>query len=319
MPSSKRGIPTGLGFPGTTEGKFQMPHLRMEDGREIHYEASAPARRDDRTALVFHHGQPGAALLWPRFESEADRRGWDLIMLSRPGYATSERMPGRMVADVAADVAAVLDQLGYVQFVTVGWSGGGPHALACASLLETRCLAAATIAGVAPYEGVTDLDWTAGMGPENVEEFQALIAGDPGLEERVGELMVSFRDIQASQLIDALGGLLSAPDKRALEGEDAEFMAAWMRLAASTGSAGYWDDDIAFIRYWGFDLAKIAVPVTVWRAGQDLMVPPSHGEWLAANIPGASARAETDEGHISLLTKRFGGILDQLADDAGLS
>ena len=295
-----------------------MPHLQMQDGRRIHYEGSLSAR-DDSMALVFHHGQPGAALLWEPMVQHAGRYGWGLVMLSRPGYATSDRLPGRMVADVASDVSAVLDHLGYGRFVTAGWSGGGPHALACSALLETRCAAASTIAGVAPYEGVDDLDWTAGMGPENVEEFQELIAGEPGLESKVGELMSSLLDIQPSQLVDAFGGLLSIPDKQVLVGEVAEFTAALMRLAASTGSAGYWDDDLAFIRYWGFDLADIAVPVTVWRAGQDLMVPPSHGEWLAKHIPGSTSRFEPDEGHISLLSHRFGEIVDQLAADAGVS
>jgi pimeloyl-ACP methyl ester carboxylesterase len=296
-----------------------MPHLQSQDGRRIHYETSDASGAADRIALVFHHGQPGAALLWVPMVSAAARYGWPLVMLSRPGYATSDRKLGRMVADAAPDVAVVLDHLGIDRFVTAGWSGGGPHALACGALLETRCAAAATIAGVAPYEGVDDLDWTAGMGPENVEEFQALIAGDPELEAKVGQLMYSLKDVRASQLLEVFGGLLSLPDKQVLEGDVADFVASWLRLAASSGPAGYWDDDLAFIRYWGFDLADIAVPVAVWRAGEDLMVPPSHGEWLAAHIPGAAAHFEPGEGHISLLSRHFAEIVDQLAADAGIS
>ena len=64
----------------------------------------------------------------------------------------------------------MLDALGAGQFVSIGFSGGGPHSLACAALLPGRCLAAASVAGVAPY-GVEGLDFLAGMGPENVEEF----------------------------------------------------------------------------------------------------------------------------------------------------
>ncbi len=293
-----------------------MPHLRLTDGRAGHYEVSEPVGEGASMALVFHHGQPGAALLWDPFVSEAGRNGWPMVMLSRPGYATSDRLQGRRIADVAGDVEAVLDHLGFDRFVTAGWSGGGPHALACAALLGSRCAAAATIAGVAPYEGVDDLDWTAGMGPENVEEFQALIAGDPGIEEKVGELISSLRDIQPSQLVDALGGLLSSPDKQALVGDTADFVAAWLRLAASTGPAGHWDDGQAFIRDWGFELADISVPVTVWRAGDDLMVPPSHGEWLSAHIPGATGRFEPREGHISLMFGHFAEIVDQLAGSA---
>lgn len=293
-----------------------MPHLQVANGRMVHYEVS-PGPRENDMAFVFHHGQPGAALIWDPMVTECQRYGWTVVMLSRPGYATSDRMPGRTIADVVSDVEAVLDRIGADRFVTAGWSGGGPHALACSAILDTRCAAAATIAGVGPYEGVDDLDFTAGMGPENVEEFQALIAGDPDVEAKVDELMTALRNIQPSELIEALGGLVSLPDKQALVGDDAEFIASWMRLSASTGPYGYLDDGLAFIRYWGFDLEEIEVPVTVWRAELDLMVPPAHGEWLAAHIPGARGRSEPQEGHISLLTKHLPDIVDQLAADAG--
>ena len=296
-----------------------MPQIRVEKGRRVHYEVSSTEPTPDGTALVFHHGQPGAALLWQPLVVEAARHGWPLVMVSRPGYATSDRRPDRLVADVVSDVEAVLDELALDRFVTAGWSGGGPHALACAALLDSRCVAAATIAGVAPYEGAQDLDFTSGMGPENVEEFRAIIAGDPGVEDQVKETMGSLKDIQGSELAGALGGLLSQPDKDVLVGDLAEFMASWMRLAASTGPYGYWDDGLAFIRHWGFDLNHVEIPVTVWRAGQDLMVPPAHGEWLAAHIPGAQPRSEPAEGHISLLTNCLRDIVDQLAADAGVS
>jgi len=266
--------------------------------------------------LVFHHGQPGAALLWDDLVAAASTFEWRVVMLSRPGYATSTRTPGRSVADAAPDVEQVLDHLDAGRFVTAGWSGGGPHALACGALLAPRCAAVATIAGVAPYSGVTDLDWTEGMGPENIEEFQALLSGDPGLEARIADLMGSLAVIQPDQLIDSLGGLLSNPDKAALRGDFAAFFAAWFRLAASTGSGGYWDDDRAFIAPWGFDLDAISVPVAVWRADRDLMVPPSHGMWLAAHIPTATGIAANGEGHVSLLTRHIDDIVARLALDA---
>jgi len=286
------------------------------DGRQINYECSGPVE-PGAEVLVFHHGQPGAALLWDGLISAASEYGWPVVILSRPGYATSSRQVGRSVADAASDVTEVLDHLGAGRFVTAGWSGGGPHAIACGALLPSRCAAVATIAGVAPYFGVTDLDWTAGMGPENVEEFEALIAGDPGLEDRVEELVKSLEQIQGDQLIDALGGLLSDPDRAVLVGAFADFMARWLRLSATTGSKGYWDDDQAFIRPWGFDLDDISVPVAVWRADLDLMVPPSHGEWLLAHVPGSTGFLSVSEGHISLMSRRIGDIVARLAVDAG--
>jgi hypothetical protein len=39
------------------------------------------------------------------------------------------------------------------------------------------------------------------------------------------------------------------------------FLAAVSRRAASSGTAGWHDDDLAFTRDWGFDLAEIERPV----------------------------------------------------------
>jgi pimeloyl-ACP methyl ester carboxylesterase len=68
---------------------------------------------------------------------------------------------------------------------------------------------------------------------------------------------------------------------------------------------------------WGFDVTGITVPVAVWQGAHDLMVPFGHGQWLAANIPGARAHLFDDEGHISLL-HRLGEMLAELRELAGL-
>src|SRR5262245_59519225 len=105
----------------------------------------------------------------------AAANGLRLVTYSRPGYGVSQRHPGRAVADCAADVAAILDAIESDHCVTVGWSGGGPHALATGALLPERTAAVATIAGAGPY-GDADLDFLAGMGELNVREFGHAVA-----------------------------------------------------------------------------------------------------------------------------------------------
>ncbi|MDH4017075.1 MAG: alpha/beta hydrolase, partial [Actinomycetota bacterium] len=70
--------------------------------------------------------------------------------------------------------------------------------------------------------------------------------------------------------------------------------------------------DLAFTRPWGFDLAGIDVPVTVWQGDLDLMVPAAHGAWLREQLPGAQARTPRGHGHISLVTEYRQVILDRL-------
>jgi pimeloyl-ACP methyl ester carboxylesterase len=194
--------------------------------------------------------------------------------------------------------------------VTVGWSGGGPHVLACAALLPERCLAAASIAGVAPYDG-EGLDWLAGMGAENIEEFGAAISGEPVLTPYLRREAETLAGVQGPDVAQALGDLVSDVDRRALTGEFADFLAATFRKSVSGGIAGWRDDDLAFVRDWGFPLPT-GRPVALWQGNQDRMVPFAHGEWLAAHLPDARVHLLADQGHLSLVLDSYGEILDDL-------
>jgi pimeloyl-ACP methyl ester carboxylesterase len=280
-----------------------------DEGRVLEALVAGP---DDALPLVFHTGTP-SGLVWnaPLAEAAAER-GLRTVMYARPGYGGSTPQPGRLVADAAADVDKILERIGADEFVTAGWSGGGPHALACAALLPVRCLAAATIAGAAPYDS-PGLDWMAGMAEENHEEFRAALAGEADLTTFLNGAAGSLREISAAQVADGLGGLLSETDKAALTAEFADHLAASLRAAVTPGIDGWRDDDLAFTRDWGLSLDALghATPVAIWQGDQDRMVPSTHGAWLAANIPLARARFRSGEGHLSLIN-RLGEILDDL-------
>jgi pimeloyl-ACP methyl ester carboxylesterase len=261
--------------------------------------------------LLLHHGTPSDSTTFADWHHDCRERGLRLICASRGGYATSSRSPGRTVAQVAHDSAELLDQLGHTTFVTAGWSGGGPHALACAAVLPDRCVAAATLAGVGPY-GEPDLDFDEGMGPENVEEFGAALHGEPTLRNWMAEFGEPFRGVTGADIADALGGLVPEIDKQVLTGGYAEQMAASSRRALEHGLDGWIDDDLAFTSPWGFELGTIDVPVTVWQGDLDLMVPFAHGRWLARHLPRATARMVPGHGHISLVTQYRTEILDEL-------
>jgi pimeloyl-ACP methyl ester carboxylesterase len=261
--------------------------------------------------LITHHGTPGAGLPYEPFVRDAEARGLEYVAYSRPGYADAPRHEGRSVADCAADVAALLDELGAERCYTLGWSGGGPHALACAALLGDRVIKAASVAGVAPFDA-DGLAWKAGMGEENLQEFAAMEAGPEQLRAFLEQARSSLTAITAEQIEVSLGDLIGDADRRVIAGDFAAWLAETFRTALANSSDGWFDDDIAFFGDWGFDLGAIGVPVTVWQGGDDRMVPFAHGEWVAAHVPGARAELRRGEGHISLLVDRFGEILDDL-------
>jgi pimeloyl-ACP methyl ester carboxylesterase len=284
----------------------------LPDGRAL----EAIEEGDERGGLLlFHHGSPGAAVPFEPFDRAAAERGIRLVTLSRAGFGDSSRDEGRSVASAAADSAALADHLGVERFLTMGWSGGGPHALACAALLPERVRAAATIAGVAPYD-VQDLDWTAGMGESNRIEYP-LAARDPDellrwMRPQVDALAVAEPD----EIVSELRTVISEVDEAAVDGALGELLAASFRRAFANGVWGWYDDDLAFVRPWEFELASIRVPVSVWQGRQDLMVPFAHGEWLVEHVPTALGRLRPEHGHLSLAVGSMAEILDDLLEAA---
>jgi pimeloyl-ACP methyl ester carboxylesterase len=246
----------------------------------------------------------------PEMVAAVTARGLQLITLARPGYPGSTEHPGRTVANAAADTLAVVEALGHKDFLTLGWSGGGPHALACAALLE-GCLAATAVASIAPPDA-EGLQLLAGMGADNVEEFSVAMQGSVTLDRWLRAAAKRFAGLTGDDLFAEFSSLLPPADRAALTGERANFIAASFVEALAAGVAGWRDDDLAFVRPWGFDVGAITRPVAVWQGSDDLMSPAAHGAWLAGAIPGCHAHLLDGEGHLSVGLDRLGEIVDEL-------
>lgn len=270
----------------------------------------------DAPTLLYHSGSPSAAVAYPPFSEAAAANRMRLVTYSRPGYGGSSPYPrkadgtGPRIVDDLPDAVTILDALGVDTFVTLGWSGGGPRALACAALLPDRCLAAATLAGVAPYDAA-GLDWSDGMAEENVAEYAAAATGPEAYAAYLEAEALPMLSASPEQLAEAMGGLLTPVDRAALHPAYAANLAATFARAAAQGVVGMRDDGLAIFDSWGFDPTTITVPVAVWQGDQDAMVPFAHGQWLADHVPGARAHLLPGEGHLSVAA-RIGDILADL-------
>lgn len=289
-----------------------MDQITLPGGRRLDLRISGPA---DGYPLFFHHGTPGASTAIRDLEAPAHERGLRVVTTSRPGYGGSDRSAGRSVTDVVADTSAVLDALEITECVVAGWSGGGPHALACAAQLP-QARAALLIAGVAPFDAA-GLDFLAGMGQDNVAEFGAAIDGETAVRDYLEAAREQLKDADPQAIGDGLASLLPPRDREVLTDEFGQDMAANFREALRVSADGWLDDDLAFVRPWGFALSDVQVPVSLWQGTDDLMVPFAHGEWLAANVPGVVAHLLSGEGHLSVAIGRAGEMFDELLDLAG--
>jgi pimeloyl-ACP methyl ester carboxylesterase len=273
--------------------------FQTSDGREVAY---ALWGDPEGFPILQLHGTPGCRLeRWP--DEEVYRRlGVFLVTHDRPGYGRSTRRPGRRIVDEVDDVAALADHLELERFGVTGGSGGGAHALACAARLPDRVERAACIVGVAPF-GEAGLDreaWLTGMDPENIKEFGWAEAGEEVLERQLEAEHAKIVERVAEDPSSVLGDFeLSDSDREQLaRKERAQIIRESWGEHSVRGVGGWVDDDLAHLRPWGFDVGEITVPVLVRYGATDVLVPPGHGEWLAANVPNCVVKVDGGAGHL---------------------
>jgi len=271
------------------------------------------------------HGTPGCRLArWPDEELYASL-GVCFVTHDRAGYGRTSRRRGRSVVDEVDDVRLIADELGFERFGVTGGSGGGPHALACAARLSERVVRAICAVGAAPY-GEPGLDhdaWLAGMDPENVREFGVSFKGEEALVPELERLQARAEArvaVDPSSVLDDYE--VSESDRAQLARP--EFMQIIREMIAEqavNGVYGWADDDLAFIRPWGFDVSEITVPVLVRYGSTDVLVPRAHGDWLAANVPDCVVKIDDDAGHlggdrVAEITEEMGWLRDGTPPDA---
>jgi pimeloyl-ACP methyl ester carboxylesterase len=286
---------------------YQERLIDSPDGRVLEV---ATVGDPSHPAVILHHGTPGAASTLRSFEGIATEGRLLLVTMSRAGYGASSRQEGRDVAAAVPDTRTVLDALGIDSYAAIGWSGGGPHALACAALDAPRCVAAWSIAGVAP--STADFDWTDGMGPENVAEFELAMKGGPEYEAHIEMIGTVLGAATVDNVVELMGGLLSDADRETLATTTSrELFVISLHQAFANGWRGFLDDDRAIMSDWGFEPGAITVPVAVWFGNEDLMVPATHAAWLLRTITTSSAHHYPSEGHFSI----FANHIAELAND----
>lgn len=274
-------------------GAAESVNIYTGDGRLLEALVSGPP---DGTVLVFHTGTPVGLVPLPAGLDPAPM-GLRTVLYARPGYGRSTPQPGRTVADAAGDTAAILDALGADQFLNLGWSGGGPYALACDALLADRCLATGVIAGIAPY-AEPEISSPVRAWYEADVDNQLAFAGDiEGFRQAVDAFVAQLANAKAENIAAEAN---SDADRRFVSRGYAEWVASFIRAGGASGSHGAADDCLATLRDWGFPLASIR-QVTIWQGTEDQHVPPFHAEWLKGHLPHAELRTLEGEGHNSIV------------------
>jgi pimeloyl-ACP methyl ester carboxylesterase len=288
---------------------MDLETLWLGDGRSLEFCVSGPA--DASEWLVFHVGTPNAATLFSSVTSVVEGHGIRVASYSRGGYGGSTRLPDRTVAQEATDTAALADHLGATSFSVVGWSGGGPAALACAALLPERVRSCVILAGSSPPEEVGP-GWFGWHDDAYAQELRTFATGSPEPYRRAyEEATVPLATLPSEELTTSPD--LPEVDRDAFARRPGlgEEIADSFRRALAGGPDGWMDDAVASARPWGFRVGDIRVPVTVRHGELDTFLNVEHGRWLAEHIPGATAQILSDHGHISI-AEPYEPVMDAL-------
>jgi pimeloyl-ACP methyl ester carboxylesterase len=260
--------------------------------------------RSDGKPVLVHNGTPNSRLMYEPDVRLAEDQGIRLISYDRPGYGGSTPWPGRTVADCAQDVRAIAAGLGIEQLAVWGISGGGPHALACASLLPDLVPAVGVLASAAPW-GADGLDYFAGMGELNADDTRLFFEDRAAARAKCEQDRLEALELPAEQLHEQLKTLLSPADAAVLTDELAQYLVDCMQSGLAPGAEGWWEDDVALLDPWGFELRSIRTPVLLYHGRLDRFVPFAHGEWLAGEIPGVRAELTDNDGHLTLTARHL--------------
>ncbi|MGW6736337.1 alpha/beta fold hydrolase [Streptomyces sp. NPDC055013] len=255
------------------------------------------------------HGTPGSRVGPRPRTSVLYKLGIRLISYDRPGYGESHRLKGRTVRHSAADVQAIADHLNLGPFSVLGRSGGGPHALACAALLQDRVASAAALVSIAPPDA-DGLDWYDGMAQSNIDAYrtasEALSDGSAACLDRLRANLASNADAirdNPESLLTWLTPEMPAADRLVVgHGGIRHLLLANYQASAVHSSFGWLDDVLSFRQDWGFEPGKIVeVPTMLWHGEHDTFSPVGHFRWLAARIPSATPVLKREAAHFAAL------------------
>lgn len=279
--------------------------VELKSGKQIGY---AEYGDPNGVPIFYFHGFPGSRLEAARFHDVAASNGFRLIGIDRPGMGLSPTDPKRSILTWAEDIANFADCLKIEKFSVMGHSGGCAFVAACAYAIPQRLNGAAIVSGMAPLEipeskvgmpraqrivngAIKVMPWLATV----MMRLTRMMLKSPNkmIEQMLKQLpevdQVFFRELNSRKSI--IDGTIEA-FKNGIVGPSYE-----MKL---------------LVNRWGFDLAKIACPVTIWHGRLDTQVPISHANIFANLIPGAELKIFENEGHHSLIKNHIEKIMRSL-------
>lgn len=277
--------------------------VALTDGRALGYARFGAA---DGTPVVVFNGTPGSRWFGAFFHDAAREAGCSVVALERPGCGRSDPVTDRRLADWASDVDQATRALGIDEFGLVAFSGGAPHAFACAVEIPDRTTGIA-LASPACRPGDFEnrrnraMFWLARNAPR---ALSPLLWGLVRLSHRSDPEQVAPNYVGDDVL-----------DVEVAEGATAaEVACADFREAFRSGTEGAVAEIRLLARPWSVDPGDVAVPVACWHSDADADVPIAAARDLCEEIPDAAFHRRTGEHHGEVVVRCRATLLRAAAE-----
>lgn len=272
-----------------------MKTFRLNDGRTLTYHEYGDTRGKP---LINCHGGlvSGQDIMFA--DTAAKRAGVRIISPDRPGIGGSSFQPNRTLLNWPDDIEALANQLNIKKFAVLGWSMGGPYALAVAYALPQRVSQLTLVASCLELEKRKNFSQLNPMDKRFSKRSHSL----PLLAETIYWTMGRVAQLAPKFFVKSSVRQLSQSDALIITSEPLQNFVIPARQALDHPK-GLVEEYRVFIKPFGFKMSDIKVKTDIWQGSDDSLVPPAWAKEIHNNMAGSSLHMVHDAGHFLAHTK----------------
>ncbi|ELZ35109.1 hydrolase or acyltransferase of alpha/beta superfamily protein [Halogeometricum pallidum JCM 14848] len=284
------------------DGEPTVRSVRSDDGTLSYAEYGDP----DGVPVCFLHGTPGSRLLGGLFDETARAAGVRVLAPDRPGYGRSTPRPARTLGDAGRAVAAVLDDADVARAGLVGFSGGGPHALAAAATRGERVRRVDVVAGAVPPQ-------IRSSPPLTLRALETLVRRAPSLSRGLLRAQAELARRGPPSLVTAQYTSDAAGDE--LPADVAELVRRDFVEAFARHRGGFVTETRLLADSWDLPFDELDAPVRLWHGDRDANVSLEGARRLAERLPDAELAVLDGADHLRSLLRGRSSIVERHASE----